>query len=52
MNSSLANWFCENFKRYGGWEGELPVDKQELISLINPRSVYVASGQMDIQADL
>ena len=40
-------WFCRNFAKYSDKDTEMPFDQHQLISLIAPRLVYVASGSED-----
>ena len=51
VNGTMAHWFCDNFKKYDADEAAMPFDQHELLALVAPRPLYVASATLDGWAD-
>ncbi len=51
ITKSFPHWFTAKYSSYGADPKSCPVDQHELIALLAPRPVYIASASEDLWAD-
>ena len=47
INRNFPHWFSRNYRRFNGKEMEMPFDQHQLVALLAPRAVAIASATLD-----
>jgi hypothetical protein len=51
ITTAYPHWFCSNYRNFNDRETALPIDQHELVALMAPRRVYIASAATDAHSD-
>ena len=51
FRSCRPNWVTHNLEQYIGKEDTMPIDQHQLLALIAPRALYVATSSEDLNGD-
>lgn len=51
LNEAFPHWFSPNYRKFNNKPNDMPVDQHQLLALMAPRPLYVASAQEDQWSD-
>lgn len=51
VNYNFPHWFCGNYKQFDSREKYMPFDQHEVVAMVAPRPIYIASAEDDNWAD-